>query len=38
MWHAEQGNLFKANDDFEKVCLICHRHRRLLRQRRLCSR
>jgi tetratricopeptide (TPR) repeat protein len=23
MWHAEQGNLLKANDDLEKVRLIC---------------
>jgi len=23
MWHAEQGNLFKAKDDLEKVRLIC---------------
>jgi hypothetical protein len=23
MWHAEQGNLLKAEDDLEKVRLIC---------------
>jgi tetratricopeptide (TPR) repeat protein len=23
MWHAEQGNLLKANDDLEKVRVIC---------------
>jgi hypothetical protein len=23
MWQVEQGNLLEANDDLEKVCLIC---------------
>jgi hypothetical protein len=23
MWHAEQGNILKANDDLEKVRSIC---------------